>query len=290
MVMSPDHAVSFVNCLERHRSGQPRGADYTDARRDLILRSGVATMADVDELRHLVSQSCRILGKENMTREPAGHVSARIPGTDRVVIKGRGPGEAALRYTMDEDCMIVDMEGKKVEGRDDLTTPNEVFIHTSLYRTRPDVNCVIHVHPTNVVLFTICNRELLPLIGAYDPMALQMVLDGIPRYPRSILISNPQLGSDLAETIGSKNVCLMRGHGITAVGSSVQDATITAWRLNDLAEINYRAALLGNPEPIPPEDIEAFSGRGGGRRREGAAPSSVYQNSTWNYLTRWIEE
>ena len=249
-------------------------------------------MADVDELKVLVSQSCRIIGKENMTREPAGHVSARIPGTDRIVIKARGPGEAALRYTTPDDLMIVDMDGKKVEGRPDLSPPNEVFIHTWMYRTRPDVNCVIHVHPTNVVLFTICNKELLPLIGAYDPFALQMVLEGIPRYPRSILISNDELGKDLAAAVGSKNVCLMRGHGITAVGANVQEATITAWRLNDLADINYRAALLGNPEPIPDEDLEAFRSQrhGGGRPREGAAPATVYQSSTWNYLTKWIEE
>ena len=43
-------------------------------------------MADVEELKNLVSQSCRIIGKEDMTREPAGHVSARIPGTDHIVI------------------------------------------------------------------------------------------------------------------------------------------------------------------------------------------------------------
>ena len=249
-------------------------------------------MADVEELKNLVSQSCRIIGKEDMTREPAGHVSARIPGTDHIVIKGRGPGEAALRYTMPDDTMIVDMDGKKVDGRPDLNPPNEVHIHTWMYRTRPDVNCVIHVHPTNVVLFTICNRELLPLVGAYDPFSLQLVLDGIPRYPRSILISNDELGKDLAETVGSKNVCLMRGHGITAVGATVQEATITAWRLNDLAEINYRAALLGNPEPISEEDMEVFRKqrrRASGRlASEGA--SAVYQNSTWNYLTRWIEE
>jgi ribulose-5-phosphate 4-epimerase/fuculose-1-phosphate aldolase len=247
---------------------------------------------DIDELKTLVSQSCRIIGKEDMTREPAGHVSARIPGTDRIVIKGRGPGEAALRYTMPDDLMIADMDGKKVGGREDLTSPNEVFIHTELYRARPDVNCVIHVHPTNVVLFTICNRELLPLVGAYDPQSLAMVLDGIPRYPRSILISSEQLGKDLAGTIGDKSVCLMRGHGITAVGATVQQATIAAWRLDDLAELNYRAALLGNPEPISDEDIQVFRGRGGAGRaaREGGPAAAVYQNSTWNYLTRWIEE
>src|SRR5262245_10068615 len=122
-----------------------------------------ADMVDLDEARVLVSQSCRIIGKMDMTREPAGHVSWRIPGTDRVHIKGRGPGEAALRYTTPDDLMIVDMDGKRVEGREDLTVPNEVFIHTEILRKRPDVNSVIHVHPPTVMLFTITNRELLPL-------------------------------------------------------------------------------------------------------------------------------
>jgi L-fuculose-phosphate aldolase len=167
-----------------------------------------------------------------------------------------------------------------------------VYIHTWLYRTRPDVNAVIHVHPATVMLFTICNKELLPLVGAYDPFALQMLLDGIPRYPRSVLISNDALGQDLAQTMGDKSVCLMRGHGITAVGASVEEATITAWRLNDLAEINYRAALLGNPEPIPDEDIAVFratrGARTGDRGTTPAAPPG--QVSTWRYLTQWIEE
>src|SRR5262249_51957077 len=139
-------------------------------------------------------------------------------------------------------------------------------------------------HPIGVVLFTVTNRELLPLVGAYDPGALHLVLEGIPRYPRSILIQTPQLGRDLAQTLGSKSVCLMRGHGITACGPSVQDATVTAWRLNGLADVNYRAALLGSPEGISDADIDEFSRRsarvGGGR---GAS-------STWTYLLRRSEE
>jgi ribulose-5-phosphate 4-epimerase/fuculose-1-phosphate aldolase len=259
---------------------------------DVMTHDGGMFVADLDTARTLVSQSCRIIGKMQMTREPAGHVSWRIPGTDTILIKARGAGEAALRYVTPDDLIICDMNGKKVDGPDDLAAPNEVYIHTWLYRTRPDVHCVIHVHPTNVVLFTICNKELLPLIGAYDPFALQLVLDGIPRYPRSVLISNDQLGQDLAQVIGDKSVCLMRGHGITAVGGSVEDATITAWRLNDLAEINYRAALLGNPEPIPDEDIEVFrSARAGRPRRQAPAEGSAAPpNSTWRYLTQWIEE
>jgi L-fuculose-phosphate aldolase len=244
-------------------------------------------METVDELKMLVAQSCRILGMENMTREPAGHVSARIPGSDHVIIKARGPGEVALRYTQPGDLLICDLEGNKVEGRDDLQPPGETPIHLEVLKARADVNCVIHVHPINVVLFTVTNRELLPLVGAYDPGALNLVLDGIPRYPRSILIQTPRLGQDLAQTIGSKSVCLMRGHGITACGPSVQDATVTAWRLNGLADLNYRAALLGTPEAISDEDIEEFSGRSGARARVAGGRGSA---STWTYLVRRSEE
>jgi ribulose-5-phosphate 4-epimerase/fuculose-1-phosphate aldolase len=243
-------------------------------------------MENVEELKILVAQSCRILGMEDMTREPAGHVSARIPGTDRFIVKGRGPGEVALRYTRPEDLVISDLEGNKVEGRSDLSTPGENSIHLEILKARPDVNCVIHVHPTNVVLFTITNRELLPLVGAYDPDALAIVQRGIPRYPRSILISSAQLGRDLAQTLGDKSVCLMRGHGITACGPSVQDATVTAWRLNDLAEINYRSALLGIPEPISPEDIEVFAKL----RASPPVANGRATTGTWNYLVRRLQE
>lgn len=193
----------------------------------------------------------------------------------------------ALRYTRPEDLVISDFAGKKVEGRADLNPPGETSIHLEILKARPDVNCVIHVHPTNVVLFTITNRALLPLVGAYDPDALAMVLAGIPRYPRSILISSPALGQDLAAVLGDKSVCLMRGRGITACGPSIQDATVTAWRLNDLAEINYRAALLGTPEPIPPEDLEAFAAQFQARP---AGANGRATTVTWNYLTRRLQE
>ena len=55
-------------------------------------------MSDLSKLRELVAQSCRVLGKLNLTKEPSGHVSARVPGEDRVLIKARGPEESGLRF------------------------------------------------------------------------------------------------------------------------------------------------------------------------------------------------
>ncbi len=241
-------------------------------------------MSDLSKLREQVAQSCRILGKLDLTKEPSGHVSARVPGEDTVLIKARGPQESGLRFVAARDIITVDFTGKKIAGEDGLETPQEVFIHTWLYKARPDVQCVVHVHPLTVVLFTICNKPLLPLIGAYDPSALRLLMEGLASYPRSITVSNENLGKEFAAAMGNKAACLMRGHGITSAGATVEEATLTAIKLNELAEVNYRAALLGTPEPISKEDIEIILRSGTPRG------NAVHAGSNWRYYRKLLDE
>ena len=241
-------------------------------------------MSNLDEAREILARSCRILGKLNLTKEPSGHVSARVQGRDAILIKARGPGESGLRFVTARDLITVDPNGKKLEGPDDLEPPHEVFIHTWIYRTRPEVQSVVHVHPSTVVLFTICDLPLLPLFGAYDPSALRLALEGVPTYPRSVIVSNDRLGKEFTEALGKQRACLMRGHGITTVGESIQEATLTAIKLNELAEINYRARLLGNPRPIAREDIETFT------PQSEAKKSTAHSESAWRYYCNLLDE
>ena len=241
-------------------------------------------MNDVSKLRELVAQSCRILGKLNLTKEPSGHVSARVPGENAALIKARGPEESGLRFVSGRDIITVDFDGKKMAGDAGLESPQEVFIHTWLYKARPDVQCVVHVHPLTVVLFTICNKPLMPLFGAYDPSGLRLAMEGLATYPRSITVSNERLGEEFSQAMGRKRACLMRGHGITTAGPGVEEATLTAIKLNELAEVNYRASLLGTPEPIPQEDIDAIIGSAGERKQ------SVHTKSGWRYYCELLDE
>jgi L-fuculose-phosphate aldolase len=241
-------------------------------------------MEDLSKLRELVAQSCRVLGKLNLTKEPSGHVSARSPAGDEILIKARGPEESGLRFVTARDVITVDFSGKKVAGEDGLDVPQEVFIHTWIYKSRPDVQCVVHVHPLTVVLFTICNKPLLPLYGAYDPSGLRLLVDGLATYPRSITISSEKLGEEFASAMGSKQACLMRGHGITSAGPNVQDATLTAIKLNEAAVINYQANLLGVPEPIPQQDIDILVGK------SRSNSTSVHAGSNWRYYCKLLDE
>ena len=241
-------------------------------------------MADLSKLKELVAQSCRVLGKLNLTKEPSGHVSARVPGEERVLIKARGPEESGLRFVSARDIITVDFQGKKVAGDDGLDTPQEVFIHTWLYKTRPDVQCVVHVHPLTVVLFTICGKPLQPLFGAYDPSGLRLLVEGLASYPRSITVSSEKLGEEFAKAMGTKQACLMRGHGITSAGTSVEEATLTVIKLNEIAVVNYQASLLGTPQSIPQEDIDVLVGKSTRRN------TSVHGSSNWRYYCKLLDE
>jgi 3,4-dihydroxyphthalate decarboxylase len=248
-------------------------------------------MSEASDLRALVAQSCRVLGKLDLTNAATGHVSARVPGQDRVLIRARGPDETGVRYTTADEIVETDFDGKLVDrSRPGLAVPNEIFIHTEIYKSRPEINAVVHVHPPTVVLFTICDKQLQPLYGAFDPPSAIMAIEGIPTYQRSITITTPALGQDLVKAMGGAATCLMRGHGITAVGPSIETASLATIQLNQLAEMNYRAHLLGNPSPISAEDQAVFRDRVAAPAG-GAAGGFVqkYVMSAWRYYCALTE-
>jgi L-fuculose-phosphate aldolase len=74
---------------------------------------------------------------------------------------------------------------------------------------------------------------------------------------------------------------MMRGHGITTVGDSIEEATLTAISLNLLAEMNYRAYLLGDPQPISDEDIAAYKSPKKARKDDEAL---------WRYYCKLVED
>ena len=112
-----------------------------------------------------------------------------------------------------------------------------------------------------------------------------MLVEGLATYPRSITVSNETLGEEFAKAMGDKQACLMRGHGITSAGPNVEDATLTAIKLNDAAVINYQASLLGTPEPIPQEDIDILVGKS-----RAAGNKSVHAGSNWRYYRKLLDE
>ena len=203
-------------------------------------------MSDMSNLAERVARACRVLARLDLTKAATGHVSARVPGAERILIRARGPAELGVRYTGIEQIVECDFDGKIVgSSGTGLAAPLEVFIHTEVYKARPEVFSVIHMHPPTPMLFTICRKPLLPLYGAYDPSSARLAIDGIPLFDRSILINNAALGAQLAKTMGGSKTCMMRGHGITTAGPSVEQAALYAIRTERARHDQLPGAAVG---------------------------------------------
>jgi ribulose-5-phosphate 4-epimerase/fuculose-1-phosphate aldolase len=138
--------------------------------------------------------------------------------------------------------------------------PVEVPIHGEIYQARPEVNAIVHAHPYATLVCGIAELKFRPAIGAYDPAVLAIAAAGVPVYPRSVLINSDALARELIATMGTNNCCLMKGHGITVVGSSVEAVTLLALRLEKLAQITLDLALLKKSADISREDLDFFGG------------------------------
>lgn len=233
-----------------------------------------------EALREDVARACRVIGRLGLIKAATGHLSARIPGTDRVFIRARGPKETGVRYTTVDDVILIDLDGKKIDGRDGLKPPMETVLHTSIYKARPEVNGIVHAHPPSVVLFTICNKPLLPIFGGFDPSGTRLLLEGIPMFPHSQTVTTREMGEKLAAMMTGR-ACLMRGHGMTTAGSDVVDASLTAITLNTLAEMNYKAYLLGDPQTIPEDEMEPYRKKGKKNRKNADA--------LWEYYCKLVD-
>ena len=233
----------------------------------------------------------RILGTQGLVRDITGHVSARIPGTDEMFIRCRGGNERGLAYTDVHQIRRLDFNGKGGGGEsgggkgdglgEGFMAPLELPIHGEMYKARSEVQAVVHAHPYSAVMCGILGLVFRPIFGAFDPGGLSIAAQGLPVYPRSVLISRPELGQDLVGAMGARDCCLMKGHGITAVGPSVEAATLLALRLESLASMILEIARLGREAPsISAEDLEAFGW--GATRRESAGPR-IPRSEEWNW-------
>lgn len=214
-------------------------------------------MSEIEELRKKVALSCRILAMEGLVDGILGHVSVRIPDSEEMLIRCRGDEENGVRFTAIDAIRRVDFDGKGSEVGEKYQIPKELPIHGEIFKKRSEIGCVIHAHPPHALICGITNLEFRPIFGAFNIPAMRMALDGIPVFPRSLLVTRAELAAPMIEIMGDKQICLMKGHGITVTGRTIEEATIRALNFNTLAQVTLDVAQTGRTaDDISSEDIE----------------------------------
>jgi ribulose-5-phosphate 4-epimerase/fuculose-1-phosphate aldolase len=172
-----------------------------------------------------------------------GHVSARHPTNPNHFLMSRSLAPALVTA---DDIMEFDLDGNPVDARG-RTVFLERFIHSEIYKARPDVMSVVHTHSAGVIPFSVTKVPLRAMF--HNPSFLAV---GVPVWDirkdfgeTDMLVSNPALGKSLAQTLGNKPVVLMRGHGDVTVGPSVKMAVFRAYYTDVNAKLQSQAMALG---------------------------------------------
>lgn len=204
--------------------------------------------AALDGLRDTVATACRVLANEGLVEGILGHVSARVD-RDHMLVRCRGPLEHGLHATSPRDVRLVDLDGRGSELEQEWKVPAELSIHAEAYRERPDVGSVVHAHPPAALLCGLAGLTPRPVFGAFNIPALRLAQEGVPLFPRPILITRPDLALEMLEAMRDRDVCLLVGHGITVFGETVEQATVRAVNLNVLLAVTVELARLGASPP-----------------------------------------
>ena len=172
-----------------------------------------------------------------------GHVSARDPKNPSRFLLSRSLAPALVTA---DDIMEFDLDGNAVDPRG-RSIFLERFIHSEIYKARPDVMAVVHTHSPGVIPFGVSQVPLRPM---YHNAAF--LAAGAPVWDirtdfgeTDLLVRDASRGRSLAQTLGDKPVVLMRGHGDVTVGPSVKMAVFRAYYTDVNAKLQSQAVALG---------------------------------------------
>ncbi len=187
-----------------------------------------------------------------------GHISVRDPGNPERFFIARSMAPALVTL---EDLVSVDLDGvvHDAQGRH---TYVERFIHSEIFRARPEVMSIIHSHSPAVIPFGVTGARLRPIchmsgfLGAVTPVYEIRHSAG---ETSDLLIRNQALGVSLAQCLGQANVALMRGHGSVTVGTSIQQAVYRGIYTESNARLQALAAPLGDINYLTDAEAQATS-------------------------------
>jgi ribulose-5-phosphate 4-epimerase/fuculose-1-phosphate aldolase len=201
----------------------------------------------LDEAREALARANRMIANEGVL-DAFGHVTMRHP-TDPgryLMSRSRAPElvqpEDIHEFTLDSQIV------KPIDAR----LYGERVIHGEIYKARPDVNAVCHHHAPSILPFCISGTELRPVyhlgatLGAHVPF-----WDARDEFgDTTLIVVKPEEGASLARALGPNWIVLMRRHGATVAGTTLEELTFRAIYTARNAATQIQAHSLGHVSPL----------------------------------------
>jgi HCOMODA/2-hydroxy-3-carboxy-muconic semialdehyde decarboxylase len=211
----------------------------------------VTQLAPDAELVDKLVVANRILYRQGVV-DGFGHISARHDKSPGHFLLARNMAPGLVRrddiITFDLDGTALDAEGRRVYL--------ERFIHGEIYRARPDAQAIVHSHSPSVIPFGVTGQPLRPIFHMSGFLGEGAALFEIRETggDTDMLIRDNRLGKALADTLGARSTVLMRGHGSTVVGTSIEQALYRAIYAEVNAKLQLQAVTLGEVNYLNPRE------------------------------------
>jgi L-ribulose-5-phosphate 4-epimerase len=218
-----------------------------------LTNGALSTDELVAELRLAVSDLHAELPRNGLVAWTSGNVSARVPGTDLMVIK---PSGISYDDLTPESMVLCDLDGNPVG--DGYSPSSDTATHAYIYRHMPEVGGVVHTHSTYATAWA--------ALGEPVPCVITAMADEfggeIPVGPFA-LIGSDEIGRGVVATLtGHRSpAVLMQSHGVFTIGPSARDAVKAAIMCEDVARTVHAARQLGTPVPLPQDQVDALHKR-----------------------------
>lgn len=197
------------------------------------------------EIRREICQYGKKVYNKGFVAATDGNISMRMM-TDRMFIT---PSSSCLGSMNVNDLVYVDFNGQVLQSS--RNPSSELPMHLEIYKKRPDVNAIIHTHPSISTAFTIAGENFS------QPVLPELIL-GIGDVPiaKYATPSTPESAVVISELIKNHDVIILDHHGVVTVGENLQKALFKLEKLEHAASTLLAAKQLGNINPLNPADIE----------------------------------
>ena len=174
-----------------------------------------------------------------------GNLSVRLPN-GLIAMTPSGVPKARLRR---EDLAHLTLAGEIVAGR----PSSERAMHLAIYRAVPEARAVVHAHPPTAIAWTLARPELQELPSDGLPEVI-LAAGRIPIVPMA-MPGTEAMGTHLLPYLPAHRLLLLARHGGLCWGESMDEAAGGLERLEQVAEILWKAETLGGAKPLPPADL-----------------------------------
>jgi L-fuculose-phosphate aldolase len=186
-------------------------------------------------IREDIVNVMRNLYRRGLVSALSGNASTRVPGTNCIWITPSGIFKGGLTV---DDLVKIDLEGNVVEG---FRKPSSEWrFHVAIYKSRPDINAVIHAHNPVTVAFSLSGLRL-------DESLLSEVMYFIKRIEYIPLVEpgTETLAKLVADRVSrGSNAIILERHGVIGVGKDIYEAEMIVESLEDLANVQLLSGLI----------------------------------------------